>query len=850
MNTKQLERFAQYARKDLIKQVSIKLESVLAENSLARRENARAVYELEKEISSHDKNSVIDRVAYTWFNRFCALRFMDVKGYNRVKVLSPSDPSQFQPEILAEAKMGHIDDDYANANKQKQIFDLLEGKTKSDAPQNEAYRLLIVAVSNYWNKVMPFLFQKINDYTELLMPDDLLSGTSILAFTREAMTPENCADVESLGWLYQFYISEKKDEVFDNLKKNQKITTENIPAATQLFTPSWIVRYLVENSLGRLWMLNKPNSKLATQMEYYIKPDPEQKETDFLKISSPEDIKICDPACGSGHILVYAFDLLYAIYEEEGYDIQDISSKILKHNLFGIEIDKRAGELAAFALTMKAREKHRRFFNTNSIPQICVLQNIIVGEQSFNEYVKLFNNTQAEALQYLCTQFEEAKTFGSLIRPLPAHIDLTDFDELSRAVNTIDIKNNMLLDSVQANILTALKQADFLQQKYHVVIANPPYMGGKNMNSDLSEWLKKNYTDVKSDLFSAFIVRNTELALPKGQLGFMTPFVWMFISSYEKLRSFIIKQKTITSLIQLEYSGFDGATVPICTFTLENAHKPNFKGGYIRLADFKGAENQAPRTLEAIKNPNCGWFYRVSADNFQKIPDSPIAYWASERILEVFESSPSLETIAKPRQGMATTNNDVFLRLWYEVEDCKTFVCATDKKDAIISNKKWFPYNKGGEFRKWYGNNDYLINWYNDGEEIRKYLIGKNPNIPRGERLYFKQCFSWSLISSSSPAFRFKPNGHIFDIAGMSCFTEEYLYYLLALCNSPIVLKFLKILAPTINYQAGDIANIPVIIDSKQKQNIEEITEQNISLSKIDWDAYETSWDFKKHPLI
>ena len=667
MNTSKLKKFAQHARRSLIEQVSNKLKLVLVQDSAARRENPKAVAEIEKRISgvsgkytdnctlttddSRRQAQLVERVAYIWFNRFCALRFMDVNRYTRIGVVSPAE-GQFQPEILAEAKMGHIDEGMVNDATRQKIFALLDGKTPSQDPQAEAYRLLVVAACNYWHGSMPFMFGRIADFVELPMPDDLLSGNSILAYIREAIalapvgsakwkvesgkwkvesgkcevgSTENTShsplptshsstslEVEVIGWLYQFYISEKKDEVFEGLKKNRKITPENIPAATQLFTPHWIVRYLVENSLGRLWMLNRPDSRLVEQMDYYIKP--EQPESDFLHISSPEEIKICDPACGSGHMLTYAFDLLYAIYEEEGYDPAEIPEKILTHNLYGIEIDERAGELAAFALTMKARSKQRRFFRKQVQPNICVLGNIQFGEDELAQVVSrqlsaISKETKTAFLHDL-KAFEEADNFGSLIRP---QMTAGQIAEVKKVVTdncklTTDIFERAALEKV----LQALRQADYLSPKYHVVIANPPYMGGKGMNGRLAKWLKDNYPDVKSDLFSAFIVRNTEMALPKGQLGFMTPFVWMFISSYEKLRSFLINQKTITSLIQLEYSGFEGATVPICTFTVENDHKPDFKGGYIRLSDFRGSDNQAPKTLEAIKNPDCDWFYRAS----------------------------------------------------------------------------------------------------------------------------------------------------------------------------------------------------------------------------------------------
>lgn len=594
MDTSKLKKFAQFARRTLGEQVSAKLAFVLSEGSAARRESAVAVKKLEDAIKSHGKELVIERVAYTWFNRFCALRFMDVNRYTRIGIVSPAE-GQFQPEILLEAKMGHLDEEMVPAKLQQQIADLLAGKAPSHDPQGEAYRLLVVAACNAWHQSMPFLFERIDDYTELLMPDDLLSGNSILAYTREAMTPDACQDVEVIGWLYQFYISEKKDAVFEGLKKNQKITPENIPAATQLFTPHWIVRYLLDNSLGRLWLLNRPNSRLVEQMEYYIPP--EQVETDFLTVNNPEEIKICDPACGSGHMLTYAFDLLYAIYEEEGYDATEIPEKILTHNLYGIELDERAGELAAFALTMKARARQRRFFNKRIKPNITVLEMVSFSREELDEYMghvgrDLFTHGLRETLQ----QFSEADNFGSLIVPKVGNV----VDVLA-TLEAKDMAGNLFLAETHQRVLSVLRMAEALSPRYAVVVANPPYMGGKGMNPRLSTWLKENYEPVKTDLFSAFVVRNLALTLPKGQLGFMTPFVWMFISSYEKLRAILIDQKTITSLIQLEYSGFDGATVPICTFTVENAHKPDFRGGYVRLSDFRGADQQGPRALEIIQ---------------------------------------------------------------------------------------------------------------------------------------------------------------------------------------------------------------------------------------------------------
>jgi type II restriction/modification system DNA methylase subunit YeeA len=846
METLKLKRFAQFARRSLLEQVSTKLKLVLAENSAARRERAEAIKKLEEAIKGHGKEQVIERVAYIWFNRFCALRFMDVNRYNRVNVVSPADPGQFQPEILAEAKMGHIDEEMVHDKVRQQIFALLDGKAPSRDPQGEAYRLLVVAACNFWNKAMPFLFQRIDDYTELLMPDDLLSGNSILAYTREAMTPDACEDVEVIGWLYQFYISEKKDEVFDGLKKNKKITPENIPAATQLFTPHWIVRYLVENSLGRLWLLNRPGSKLIQQMDYYIKP--EQAETDFLRISKPEEIKICDPACGSGHMLTYAFDLLYAIYEEEGYEPAEIPEKILTNNLYGIEIDERAGELAAFALTMKARSKQRRFFNKGVKPNICVLENVHFDGNELKDYMDFVGRDLFTApLQTTLRQFEEADNFGSLIRP-----DVTDVDGMLRILESKNVSGQLFISMTHQKVLQALRQADYLSPKYHVVIANPPYMGARNMTGRLSTWLKDNYPDVKSDLFSAFIVRNSELTLADGQLGFMSPFVWMFISSYEALRDFLINQKTITSLVQLEYSGFDGATVPICTFTVQNSHLPNFKGGYVRLSDFRGSENQGPRTLEAVKNPKCGWFYRASANDFRKIPGEPIAYWATPNQRSAFDKFPAIGSWAPVKQGLATADNNRFVRTWNEISINKLGLGYESTDQTQNSKHKWFPYNKGGDFRKWYGNFEFVVLWENDGHEIRNFAddSGYIRSRAQNTNYYFKQGVTWTFISSSKFGVRYAPSGSVFDVAGSSAFPPvKYAKRLTAFLASNLSWGLLKLLNPTLNFQVGNVASLPL---SKEKLDCipEEVSDSLILQTKLDWDSYETSWDFTSLPLL
>src|SRR5690554_491395 len=501
MDTSKLKRFAQDGRRMLLEQVETKLKTVLSEDSLARRESKEAVKSLEDVIKKTSSNRVVERVAYFWFNRLCAFRYMDVNRFTKVLVVSPQE-GYTQPEILAEAKAGHVHGDLLPLVNKGRLMGLLSGSVQSNEPQQEAYRMLLVASCNQYHKLMPFLFEKIEDYSELLLPDDLLSENSIVALTREALSTENCVDIEVIGWLYQFYISEKKDAVFADLKKNRKITPENIPAATQLFTPHWIVRYMVENSLGRLWLLNHPDSRLIDKMEYYIKP--EQEETDFLKINSPEEIKVCDPACGSGHILVYAFDLLYSIYEEQGYDTKEIPALILKNNLFGIELDERAGELAAFALVMKAREKYRRFLYNPVQPNICVLEKVEFDEEDLESYMQrvgrdLFTVNLEETLK----QFKDADNFGSLIRPSE-----TDVTGVLKLLESKGVEGNLFLASTHENVLKILRMVEYLSPRYHVVVANPPYMGGKGMNAELGKFAKENYPDSKSDLFAMFIERN------------------------------------------------------------------------------------------------------------------------------------------------------------------------------------------------------------------------------------------------------------------------------------------------------------------------------------------------------
>jgi len=837
MDTAKLKKFAQSARQDLLEQVSSKLAFVLKPESPARREYPAVVNELEKALSATGKAGLIDQVAYTWFNRFCALRFMDVNGYNRVGVVSPSE-GQVQPEILAEAKSGEIDTDQINARVVEKIRGLLNGSIPSPDAQSEAYRLLIVGSCNALYERMPYLFERIQDFTELLMPDDLLSDNSILAKMRAVMTPETCQDVEVIGWLYQFYISEKKDEVFAGLKKNQKITAENIPAATQLFTPHWIVRYLVENSLGRLWMLNRPNSKLTEQMEYYIAP--EEPEADFLKISSPEEIRLADPAAGSGHMLTYAFDLLYAIYEEEGYDQFDIPGLILKHNLYGIEIDERAGALASFALEMKAAEKlgRRRFFRMEAKPNVCVLEDVSFSQSEMDDVIAIVGKDLYTAdLRETLAQFEQAKNFGSLIVP-----KLKDPAEKARLIEAKDFSGDLLLSEVHERLIKVLRMAEFLAPKYHVVVANPPYLGGKGMNGHLSAFAKENYPDSKSDLFAMFMERTLALSVKRGMMAMINMQSWMFLSSYENLRTKLLTHSTILSMAHLGERGFDtigGAVVSTTAFVIQNAHHASLKGDYARLVDGNSEAEKSAQMREAIQNPDCGWFYRASAEDFGKIPGSPLGYWLSPKILKLFDHD-SVKTSFETEFGIKTGDNDVFLRFWHEVS-----VKGIYDDEQSPRGIKWINHNKGGSYRKWYGNVSHIIDW---SEPSRLMNVGvQKSKLPCFES--FKSGgVSWSEITSGALSTRLVDAGITSNNKGPIAVSENLhmVKQLLALTNNCVYRQLAEIINPTMSFTVGDFGRLPHV----KLCNIEPVVSSLIDIARKDWNFEETSWGFSMLPLI
>ena len=837
MDTNALKKFAQSARNLLIDQVRSKLDLVVDLASPARREHPQAMKELDAAIARDGKAQVIEQVAYTWFNRFTALRFMDANGYTTVGVVSPAE-GQTRPELLAEAMAGNLPEGAPGS-----IAALLDGRTPSSDPQGEAYRQLLVHACNQWHGPMPFLFEEIDDYTELLMPEDLLSQSSILSETRKVMTEDACQDVEIIGWLYQFYISEKKDQVFAGLKKNQKITAENIPAATQLFTPHWIVRYLVENSLGSLWLLNRPGSRLAERMDYYIAP--EEPETEFLKITKPEEIRICDPAAGSGHMLTYAFDLLYAIYEEEGYDATEIPALILTHNLTGVEIDDRAGALAAFALAMKAAARlgRRRFLRMGAKPDICVLQNVSFTPAEMQDVAAVVGKDLfTDELRETLGQFEQAKNFGSLIVP-----KLRDPAETLRVVEARDFGGDLLLTDVKARVLTVLRMAEALSPKYHVVVANPPYMGRGGMNPTLMTWTEANYSDSKSDLFAMFMVRSLMLNVQGGFMAMINMQSWMFLSSFEKMRGWLLASSHLTSMAHLGERAFDtigGSVVSTTAFVFEKSRKASSAGYFVRLVDGRN-ENEK---LEALKRAASGAddeVYKASTTEFERIPGYPIAYWISQTVANAFLED-KLSSVGSTRRGLQTGNKDLFIRQWSEVSSEQTDFDSRNRVEALQRSEKWFRFNNGGDFRKWAGGIDLVVNWQSDGRDIK--ASGKA--IIPSEDLYFKEAVCWGRISSGPEAYRLHEGGLLpGDLS--PCYFSDAPYFSLAYFNSPVARTFKNVVNPTITNTVGDLAKIPAPTRATpQNASVERVVRQLVASHTTDWDAYETSWDFTTLPLL
>ena len=864
MNHTPLKKFAAKARVDLIEQVGARLRYVLNSDSVELREKSSQVKQLREALKLESETALVERVAYLWFNRLAALRFMDAEGRHpfgcRVVTATPGNT---QPELLQQARNGtfpeglKLDVDRVN--------DLLDGKVPSSNAQAEVYRMLVAAVCNFYHQLMPFVFEKIADYSELLLPEDLLSEASVADGFRAAITDKDCVDVEVLGWLYQYYISEKKDAV---MARKKAVPKEDIPAVTQLFTPHWIVRYMVENSLGRLWMQSRPSSRLTEKMPYYIADDANADAidvgeldvstgSDALTVKSPEEIKLIDPACGSGHILTYAFDLLYAIYEEEGYEPSVIPNLILSNNLHGVEIDERAAELAYFALMMKAQQHYGRFLRRQlraeskdrTVPQICCLEEVHFEEGELKTYMDelkiggLFNHD----VLTLMHQFEDAKNLGSLIQPI-----LPDVAFLRGAIRERDLRHDLFLFETHRKVLTVLRQAEFLEPRYHCAVANPPYMGGGAMNSRLKTYASERYKNSKADMFTMFIERNNALVLESGFNSMITMQSWMFLSSYEKLREKLLDECFLASMIHLGPRAFDtigGEVVQATAFTLMNYPGGNQTGAFLRLLEGNSEREKSDHYLQAVDNPACGRSFRASAADFKKIPGSLVAYWLSNSMKNVFTIS-ALSNYAVTREGMVTGNNDMFIRDWYEVS---RETCAPLKiKNQKTKNYKWYGYIKGGPARKWYGNLENVVDWGNNGKNIRTTIDPERGKV-RGSKFnldyIFKPCISWSSVGGESFSARYSFGGALFDSTGPSCFPAELSsMQVIAFLNSKPATSLLSVINSTIRRLPGDIGKLPF------KNNIvgfcSEIIDECIALAHNDWDNFETSWDFKDLPLL
>ena len=854
MNISALKTFAPAVRCQLIEAVTRKLDFALTAKTPDYLTTFTSQVAALRKLAQLDRAGLIERVAYTWFNRFAALRFIDARGWHpfRARVVTPASASETQPELLKLMRSGALPEDLKSHTDPKRLNDLLDGRIPSADAQGEVYRHLVLAVCRFYHVLLPNIFEKLDDETELLLPDDLLSEQSVIHGFRTEITDEDCSEVEVLGWLYQFYISERKDQV---MARKSAVPKADIPAVTQLFTPHWIVRYLVENSLGRLWLLNRPGSRLREHMPYYIEGEP---ETDFLKITKPEEIRLCDPAVGSGHMLTYAFELLTLIYEEEGYGPNDIPALILQHNLYGLEICPRAAQLAELALVFKAREKSRRFFQREHLvrPNIIELRDVRFAENELRDYIRalglgdLFNQPMLKLLH----QFEEAKNFGSLIQPC---LDERAIAFARRAIEGKDLGAQLFLRETHLKVLRVLEQAQFLTQRYHVVVANPPYMGSKFFNPLLKTFINETYAEGKSDAYGAFMLRLAGLAVESGYVGMITIPNWMFLSSFEDLRLWLIQNVNISSLVHLG-RGVWGSDFGSCAFVLHRTKSERTKGHYKRLFRIQGEVNASDELEKNFFNSAEFPSYQVASRSLSEIPGAPIAYWLSDRLRGVYQNATTLGQHVQTAIGLNTGDNTRFLRLWSEIGTARIEFNCPNTRECTKTGKKWFPYNKGGAFRKWYGNRDFIINWAHDGKEVKDFAVERNngkhwsryiQNLP----FMFRKGVTWTFISSSCFGVRALDQGFLFDVAGSGGFSEtiDDRVVLGFLCTK-IAFEYLKGLNPTLNFQAGNLASLPFIESAiaLQSEAICRIVEELTGIAKVDWNNFETSWDFRDQPLL
>lgn len=816
----------------------------------------RFVAELNKETAKQGSytaayQTVVDKVAYTWFNRLIAVRYMEVNDLlpSRTRVLSSAD-GRAEPQIVTSPFDAVLD--YTPAE-QQQIVAL-----KNDNKLDEAFRLLFLKQCAALGDCLPRLFEQVDDYMPLLLALSFTDKDGVVCHLVNDIPESDWQDaVQIVGWLYQYYNTKPKEQVFANLKKNIKISAANIPAATQLFTPDWIVRYMVENSLGRLWSEGHPDFD-KSEWKYYLdeapqEPQAAQQLAELRKgyaALTPEDIKCIDPCMGSGHILAYLFDVLMQIYRSAGYTDRDAAASIVEHNLYGLDIDDRAAQMAYFVVMMKGCHYDSRFLRRHLNPHVYAIQES--GELTADALGRL--GKQESTARALLDGFKNAKEYGSILQP---KVTLAELDALQEQLREVDGASDMgsLTDQLVAgqivNVLYPLiEQARMLVQKYDVVVTNPPYMGGSGMNARLSDYVKKYYPDSKSDLFAVFIERCAQMDKRGGYQAMITQHAWMFLSSFEKLRAKLQLIDTV-NMAHLGARGFDeigGEVVQTTSFVMRSSHTKGYKGTYCRLIDGDSEKAKADMFVSGQSR------YVAEQDNFSKIPGSPVAYWLSDIYYMLFAKRPPLSSSADFCKGLATMDNGRFLRFWDEVDWTKVCVSALSATDGRQSHKKWFAYNKGGNYRRWYGNRDYLINWFDDGKELKDNVVkcyggGSYTKEVRNEDKYFQEGMTWSTLSSGLISIRYSPRGCIFDSKGSMGFAKrgQDIYALTAFLNSCVVQKFLEILSPTIDYNISGLNNLPYI---KASEDVIDICKECISLSKTDWDSFETSWDFKRHPLV
>ena len=867
MDKNAIKKYAVWARRELIERVSQRAliygitaddagdpNAVSVNGHLLSQAEKRQRQALIRNIKTKSYEQVMEEVAYTWFNRFAALRFMEVNGYlpSHIRVFT-NDSGEFKPQILTEAI--HLELDGLDMNR---VYEL-ESSNKSE----ELFKYLLIVQCNALNSILPGMFQRIEDYTELLLPDYLLREGSVIEQMVTTIPEEDWTDqVQIIGWLYQYYIAEPKDELI-NAHKQYK--SKDIPFVTQLFTSDWIVHYMVENSLGRLWLEGHPNDILKSEWTYYLdeaeqEPDVQdqlaviQKEYAALK---PEEIRVIDPCMGSGHILCVLFDVLVRIYEDYGYTAREAAVKIVENNLWGLDIDGRAAQLSYFTVMMKARQYDRRFFTRGVVPHVYVINGSedIKEEDLAQMGATLSEEEKSRALiqaKRLINETIGAKEYGSLLS-----ITQCDWDLLSRFVNDNADNEQLSLDlygheEARERFKQLINTGRTLAQEYHVVVTNPPYMNSSYMPNKLKTFIQNAYPQFKNDTFSAFTQKVIKMTVEYGHIGLLIPYVWMFISSYEKMRGYVNSNVTISSMVQLEYNAFEAACVPVAALTM--CKTPiHFSGEYIKLSEFRGADNQAPKTLAAIKDRNCGYRFTARQDAYSKIPGAPVAYWVSSQMIKAFVEGKSFSDLGQYTKGIITGNNDRYLRFWWEIEFNRIKFDATSDDNAFESGMKWFPCTKGGPYRKWYGNKEYIIDWEDRGHRV---IYDAKAEHRHSQDYYnhlkFKPGITWSGITSSSTSFRYECN-HLVEHIGMCIFPydEKMLLPLLGFSNSIVAEKYLTFLSPTVAINAGEIGRLPIRnMDDATFERIARLVDVNIQNSKADWDAFEASWDFECHPLV